>query len=67
MSRVARVAGSVAAGCNVYAQVAKPGMFENGGGRDSSFHGYTVTFPGPTDATNVMLRAIRKQAGPHGR
>ncbi len=55
--------GMLAAGCNVYAQVAKPGMFENGGGWDSSFYGYTVTFPEPTDATNVMVRAIHEQIG----
>ena len=53
--------GMLAAGCNVYAQVAKPGMFENGGGRDDSFYGYTVTFPEPTDATNVMTKAIHEQ------
>ena len=52
--------GMLATGCNVYAQVAKPGMFENGGGWDSSFYGYTVTFAEPTDATNVMLKAIRQ-------
>ena len=53
--------GMLATGCNVYAQVAVPGMFENGGGWDSSFYGYTVTFPEPTDATNVMVGAIREQ------
>ena len=53
--------GMLATGCNVYAQVARPGMFENGGGWDSSFYGYTVAFPEPTDATNVMVRAIREQ------
>ena len=53
--------GMLAAGCNVYAQVAKPGMFENGGGWDDSFYGYTVAFPEPTDATNVMTKAIHKQ------
>ena len=53
--------GLLATGCNVYAQVAKPGMFEHGGGWDSSFYGYTVAFPEPTDATNVMLRTIREQ------
>ena len=51
----------LAGGCNVYAQVAVPGMFENGGGWDSSFYGYTVAFPAPTDATNVMLGAIRER------
>ena len=51
--------GMLAAGCNVYAQVAKKGMFENGGGWDDSFYGYTVAFPEPTDATNVMTKAIR--------
>ena len=53
--------GMLAAGCNVYAQVAKPGMFENGGGWEDSFYGYTVAFPEPTDATNVMTRAIHEQ------
>ena len=53
--------GMLATGCNVYAQVARPGMFEGGGGWDSSFYGYTVAFPEPTDATNVMVRAIREQ------
>ena len=55
--------GMLATGCNVYAQVAKPGMFEHGGGWDSSFYGYTVTFPAPTDATNVMTKAIHEQIG----
>ena len=55
--------GMLAAGCNVYAQVAVPGMFEGGGGWNSSFCGYTVTFPEPTDATNVMVRAIRERIG----
>ena len=55
--------GMLATGCNVYAQVAVPGMFENGGGWDSSFYGYTVAFPQPTDATNVILKAIREQIG----
>ena len=55
--------GLLATGCNVYAQVAKPGLFEDGGGWDRSFYGYTVTFPEPTDATNVMVRAIHEQIG----
>ena len=55
--------GMLASGCNVYAQVTVPGMFENGGGWDSSFYGYTVAFPEPTDATNVMVGAIREQIG----
>ena len=68
--------GMLASGCNVYAQVAKPGMFENvspehreprsGGhqgcdGWADSFYGYTVAFPEPTDATNVMTKAIHEQ------
>ena len=53
--------GMLASGCNVYAQVAKPGMFEDGNGWESSFCGYTVAFPEPTDATNVMVGAIREQ------
>ena len=55
--------GMLAAGCNVYAQVAKPGMFEGDGGWDDSFYGYTVAFPEPTDATNVMTMAIHEQIG----
>ena len=55
--------GMLATGCNVYAQVAVPGMFEGGGGWDSSFYGYTVTFPEPTDATNVMVGVIHDQIG----
>ena len=55
--------GMLATGCNVYAQVAVPGMFEGGGGWDSSFYGYTVTFPEPTDATNVMTKAIHEKIG----
>ena len=53
--------GLLATGCNVYAQMARPGMFENGEGWDSSFCGSTVAFPEPTDATNVILKAIRGQ------
>ena len=52
--------GLLASGCNVYAQVARPGMFEGGGGWDNSFYGYTVSFQEPTDATNEMLKAIRE-------
>ena len=46
--------GLLAAGCNIYAQI-----FDSGGGGD--FLGRTVVFPEPTDATNVMLRAIREE------
>ena len=53
----------LATGCNVYAQVAVRGMFENGDGWDSSFCGATVVFPQPTDATNVMQKCIRDQVG----
>ena len=53
--------GMLATGCNVYAQVAVPGLFEGGGGWDSSLYGYTVTCPEPTDATNVMTKAIHEQ------
>lgn len=53
--------GLLAGGCNVYAQVATTGMFERGqAGIAASFHGYTVAFDRPTDATNEMLGAIRK-------
>ena len=55
--------GMLAGGCNVYAQTAVPGMFDSRGGLDSSFAGFTVVFPGPTDATNVMLGAIREKIG----
>ena len=44
----------LAAGCNVYAQI-----FRSGGGGDAI--GRTVVFPEPTDATNVMLNAIRPE------
>ena len=44
----------LASGCNVYAQV-----FESGGGGD--FIDRTVMFPSPTDATNVMLQAIKPE------
>ena len=53
--------GMLASGCNVYAQIAVPGMFENGGGWEDSFYGYTVAFPEPTDATNVMVRTIHER------
>jgi len=46
--------GLLASGCNVYAQI-----FRSGGGGD--FLGRTVMFPAPTDATNVMLHAIRRE------
>ena len=46
--------GLLAAGCNVYAQI-----FRSGGGGD--FIGRTVMFPVPTDATNVMLKAISEE------
>ena len=55
--------GLLASGCNVYAQVAAARMFENGSGWDNSFYGYTVSFDQPTDATNEMLKAIRKGIG----
>ncbi|MBO7721560.1 MAG: Y-family DNA polymerase [Kiritimatiellae bacterium] len=55
--------GMLAAGCNVYAQVATPGLFERGGDWEGSFHGCTVAFPAPTDATNVMTEAIRRSIG----
>ena len=48
----------LAAGCNVYVQVATPGMFETWNDIDSSFVGRTVVFPDPTDATNEMLEAV---------
>lgn len=48
----------LASGCNVYVQVATPGMFETWNDIDSSFVGRTVVFPEPTDATNEMLKAV---------
>ena len=44
----------LAAGCNIYAQI-----FRSGGGGDCIVR--TVMFPEPTDATNVMLDAIRPE------
>ena len=44
----------LAAGCNIYAQI-----FRSGGGGDCIVR--TVMFPAPTDATNVMLDAIRPE------
>ena len=46
----------LAAGCNAYAQI-----FRSGGGGD--FLCRTVVFPSPTDATNTMLKAIRRELG----
>ncbi len=48
--------GLLASGCNIYAQV-----FASGGGGE--YAGRTVVFPRPTDATNEMLSAIRKEVG----
>lgn len=48
----------LASGCNVYVQVASPGMFESWNDIDSSFVGRTVVFTDPTDATHEMLEAI---------
>ena len=50
--------GLLASGCNIYAQLAKPGMFEDAEGWDANFVSETVMFPDPTDATNRMLKAI---------
>ncbi len=44
----------LAAGCNIYAQI-----FRSGGGGECIMR--TVVFPEPTDATNVMLSAIRPE------
>lgn len=53
----------LASGCNVYAQISTPGMFEEGGWENlgQSFHGYTVMFPSPTDETHVILKSIREK------
>ena len=48
--------GLLASGCNIYAQV-----FASGGGGE--YAGRTVIFPHPTDATNEMLTAIRREVG----
>lgn len=53
--------GMLAAGCNVYVQVATRGMFEGGGGFADNFFGRTVMFGKPTDATNEMLKAISRE------
>ena len=50
--------GLLASGCNIYAQLAKPGMFESDEGWEANFVSETVMFPEPTDATNKMLKAI---------
>lgn len=50
--------GLLASGCNIYAQLAKPGMFEDAEGWGANFVSETVMFPEPTDATNRMLQAI---------
>ena len=49
----------LAAGCNIYAQIATPGMFADHKGWEDGFVGRTILFPAPTDATNKMLEAIR--------
>ena len=48
--------GLLASGCNIYAQI-----FAAGGGGD--YVGRTVVFSHPTDATNEMLGAIRREVG----
>ena len=50
--------GLLASGCNIYAQLAKPGMFESDEGWEANFVSESVMFPEPTDATNKMLKAI---------
>ena len=50
--------GLLASGCNIYAQLAQPGMFEDTDGWEANFVSETVMFPEPTDATNRMLKAI---------
>ena len=50
--------GLLASGCNIYAQLTKPGMFESDEGWEANFVSETVMFPEPTDATNKMLKAI---------
>ena len=48
--------GLLASGCNIYAQI-----FASGGGGE--YAARTVVFPHPTDATNEMLTAIRREVG----
>lgn len=55
--------GLLATGCNIYVQMAKPGMFETWNDIDTSFVGRTIIFAQPTDATNEMLREITPVAG----
>ena len=52
--------GMLAAGCNIYAQIAMPHSSACDWNSENSFYGATVMFPEPTDATNVMLKAIRR-------
>ena len=50
--------GLLAAGCNIYAQV-----FQSHDAYSGEFIGRTVMFPAPTDATNEMLSAIKREVG----
>ena len=64
--------GLLASGCNVYAEVrgigdsglgiGKTGLGIGDSGLDNYFVERTVVFPAPTDATNEMTKAIRKEA-----
>jgi len=51
----------LASGCNVYAQIATQGMFDSWEDLEQSFVGRTIAFDKPTDATNEMLKAIRRE------
>ena len=52
--------GLLATGCNVYAQIATPGMFEDWSDIDKSFTGCTIAFAEPTDATTDIVAAIHE-------
>ena len=52
----------LAGGCNIYAQRSVPGGAADRGAAND-FLGRTVVFPRPTDATNEILAAIRREVG----
>ena len=54
--------GMLAAGCNVYAEVRGNREWGMGNSEGNYFVERTVVFPAPTDATNEMTKAIRKEA-----
>ena len=54
--------GMLASGCNVYAEVRGNREWGMGNSEGNYFVERTVVFPAPTDATNEMTKAIRKEA-----